>query len=73
MDKKYDQEYWGRLERNWNRWKGSQQKKNQPGKRRTTLETIKEEEEIEQGNSGIKEQTDEDDKIGNIADPYYEL
>ena len=73
MDKKYDQEYWGRLERNWNRQKGSQQKKNQPGKRRTTLETIKEEEEIEQGNSGIKEQTDEDDKIGNIADPYYEL
>ena len=72
-DKKYDQEYWGRLERNWNRWKGSQQKKNQPGKRRTTLETIKKEEEIKQGNSGIKEWTDEDDKIGNIADPYYEL
>jgi len=23
-DKKYDQEYWGRLERNWNIWKGSQ-------------------------------------------------
>ena len=27
-DKRYDQEYWGRLERNWNRWKGSQWKKN---------------------------------------------
>ena len=21
-DKRYDQEYWGRLERNWRRWKG---------------------------------------------------
>ena len=27
-DKRYDQEYWERLERNWNRWKGSQWKKN---------------------------------------------
>ena len=27
-DKRYDQKYWGRLERNWNRWKGSQWKKN---------------------------------------------
>jgi len=23
-DKRYNQEYWRRLERNWNRWKGSQ-------------------------------------------------
>jgi len=23
-DKRYNQKYWGRLERNWNRWKGSQ-------------------------------------------------
>ena len=22
LDKQYDQEYWGRLERNWKRWKG---------------------------------------------------
>jgi len=21
-DKKYDEEYWGRLERNWRQWKG---------------------------------------------------
>jgi len=27
-DKRYDQEYWERLERNWNRWKESQWKKN---------------------------------------------
>ena len=72
-DKRYDQEYWGRLERNCNRWKESQQKKSQPDRRRTMLETIKEEEEIEQGNSEIKEQTDEEDEMGNIADPYYEL
>jgi len=39
------------------------------------METIKEEEEeIEQGNSGIKEWTEEDnDEIGNIVDPYYKL
>ena len=23
-DKRYDQEYWGRLERNWRQWKGRQ-------------------------------------------------
>jgi len=22
LDKRYDQEYWGRLERNWRQWKG---------------------------------------------------
>ena len=33
-----------------------------------------EKEEIKQKKSGIKEQTEEDeDKIGNIIDPYYEL
>jgi len=39
------------------------------------IETVKEEEEeIEQGNSGIKEWTEEDDDdMGNISDPYYEL
>ena len=39
------------------------------------METIKEkEEEIEQENSELKKQTEEeDDKIGNICDPYYEL
>ena len=39
------------------------------------METIKKKEEkIEQENSGIREQTEEeDDKIGNMVDPYYEL
>ena len=73
MDKRYNQEYWGRLERNWNRWKGSQWKKSQLGKRRTMLEIIKEEKEIKQGNLRIREQTDEDDEMGNIADLYYKL
>ena len=39
------------------------------------METIKEEEEeIEQGNSEIKEWTEENDnEIENMIDPYYEL
>ena len=39
------------------------------------METIKkEEEEIEQESSGLKEWTeDNDDEIGNICNPYYEL
>jgi len=50
MDKRYDEEYWARLERNWRRWKGERKK----GRR--TIETIKEEEEkIKQENSGIRE------------------
>ena len=38
-DKRYDEEYWRRLERNWKRWKGGRKK----GQR--TMETIEEEEE----------------------------
>jgi len=39
------------------------------------METIKEEEkETKQENSGIKEWTEKDNnEIGNIGDPYYEL
>jgi len=38
------------------------------------LETIEEEEEIEQKNSKIREWTEEDEKeMGNIVDPYYKL
>jgi len=37
------------------------------------LETIKKEEKIKQENSGIREWTEEDDEMGNIVDPYYEL
>ena len=40
-----------------------------------TIETIKkEEEEIKQESSGLKEYTEEDDnEMGKICDPYYEL
>jgi len=67
-DKQYDQEYWGRMEENWRRWKGKKPTK------RETMKTIPEEEEIEEENSGVREWTEEDDdEIGNMVDPYYEL
>jgi len=66
-DKRYDQEYWGRLERNWRRWKGKRPTK------RETMKTIPEEE-VEEKKSGVREWTEEDeDKMGDIVDPYYEL
>jgi len=38
------------------------------------MKTIREEEEIEQENSGLREWTEEDDnEMDNIVDPYYEL
>jgi len=57
------------LEKTGKQWKGGQMK----GQR--TMETIKEEEEeIEQESSGLKEWTEKDDnEMGNICDPYYEL
>jgi len=67
-DKRYDQEYWGRLERNWKRWKGKRPT------RREVMKTILEEEEIEEEKSGVREWTEEDDnEMGNMVDPYYEL
>jgi len=66
-DKRYDQEYWGRLERNWRWWKGKRSRKRK-------METIVEEEEIKKENSGVREWIEEDDdKIGNMMDPYYKL
>jgi len=47
-DKRYDQEYWGRLERNWRWWIGKQL-----GERK--METIIEEEEIREESSGVRE------------------
>ena len=40
-DKRYNEEYQRKLEKNWKRQKGSQQKRNRSERRRTTLETIK--------------------------------
>ena len=67
LDKQYDQEYWGRLERNWRQQKGKQL-----GERR--IKTIAEEEETEKEKSGVREWTeDDDDEMGNMVDPYYRL
>jgi len=67
-NKRYDQEYWGKLERNWKRWKGKRPT------RRGVMKTIPEEEEIDEEKSGVREWTEEDDdEMGNIVDPYYEL
>ena len=52
-NKWYDQEYWGRLERNWRRWK-----EKQLGRRK--IETIAEEEEAEEENLGAREWMGED-------------
>jgi len=68
-DKRYNKEYWARLERNWRQWKGGRTR----GRR--TMETIKEKKkEIKQEGSGLREWTEEDDnEMGNICDLYYEL
>jgi len=56
------------LERNWRQWKG----KRPIG--RGMMKTIPEEEETKEEELGVKEWTEEDDnKIGNMADPHYEL
>jgi len=68
-DKRYDEEYWARLERNWRQWKEKR------AIEQRIIETIKEEkEEIEQENSRLREWIKEDNnEIGNIFDLYYEL
>jgi len=47
-DKQYDQEYWGRMERNWRRWKGKK-----PARRETMKMILEEEEEVEEEKSGV--------------------
>jgi len=67
-DKQYDQEYWGRMEKNWRQWKSKKPMK------RETMKTILEEKEIKEEKSGVREWTEEDDdEMGNMADLYYEL
>jgi len=67
-DKQYDQEYWGRMERNWRRWKGRRPV------RRETMKIILEEEEVKEEKLGVREWTEEDEKeIGDMVNPYYEL
>ena len=66
-DKRYNQEYWRRLERNWRWWKGKKS-------RERKIETIVEKEEIKKENSGVREWIEEDDdKMDNMMDPCYKL
>ena len=68
IDKRYDEEYWARLERNW------KCQKEEPIRGQRIIETIKEEKkEIGQKESRLKEQNKEDDEMENICDLYYEL
>jgi len=69
LDKQYDQEYWERLERNWRRWKGKKPV------RKGMMKTIPEEEDkVEEEKSEVREWIEKDeDKMGNMVDPYYEL
>jgi len=56
------------MEKNWRQWKGKK-----PIKRKT-MKMILEKEEIKEEKSGVREWTEEDDdEIGNMVDPYYEL
>ena len=64
-DRRFDQEYWGQLERNQKHWKGIQ--------RRRTLETIQKEENKQEIEGPRIEEWDEEDKIGNLQDLYNEL
>ena len=67
-DKRYDQEYWGRMEKNWRQWKGKKPMK------RKMIKTILEEKEIKEEKSGVREWTEEDnDDMGNMVDPCYKL
>jgi len=55
------------LERNWKRWKG------RTPVRRRMMKTIPEEE-VDEEKSGVREWTEEDeDEMGDMVDPYYEL
>jgi len=56
------------MERNWRRWKGKKPVK------RGTMKTIPEEKEEVKENSGVREWTEEDEnEMGDMVDPYYEL
>jgi len=67
LNKRYNQEYWGRFKRNWRQWK-----EKQSGRRK--IETIAEKKETKKENLGAREWTeDDDDEMGNIVDLYYKL
>jgi len=65
-NKRYDREYWERLERNWRKWK-----RTRPWRQRK-LESIKEERE-EEYQGGRIEEWNKEDKIGQMEDMIEEL
>ena len=68
IDKRYDKNYWARLERNW------RCQKRGPTREQRIIETIKKkEEEIGQEESRLREQNKEDNEMSNIQDLYEEL
>ena len=68
-NRRFDWEYWARLEKNQRKWKEGYKK------RKRTLEIIKEEDKekgIEKEKSRIEEQ-EKEDEMGNLWDPYDKL
>ena len=61
-NKRFDEEYWGRLERNWKKWK-------EKGK----LERIDEEEKKKEIEEERMEEWDKEDKMGKMGDLYDKL
>ena len=66
LDKRYNQEYWRRLEKNQKQWKGKQS-----GEKR--IEMIAEKKKTKKENLKVREWIEDDNEMGNMVDPYYEL
>jgi len=66
-NKRYDQEYWSHMDRNWRKWKGIR-----PLERRR-LNTIREEKEKDEHQGGRIEEWDEEDEMGQMGDIMNEL
>ena len=66
-DKRYDREYWDRMDRNWRKWKGMRPL------RQRRLETIREEREEREYQGGTIEEWDKEDEMGQMEDIIGEL
>jgi len=72
-NRKFDREYWGRLERNWRQWRSER------AKGEKTLETIQEKDKEEKEKNewefeGARiEKWDKENKMGNLQDLYNKL
>jgi len=61
-DKRFNEEYWGQLERNWEKWKGKEKE------RLERINKEEEEEEIKERRIGEWNEEDEMEKMGNLYD-----